>query len=216
MFTLVIPSFAETKLRIAAQEGDERFYPLLRTIYEQIGVKVEFQIFPSARALLLANKGDFDAEVGRIYEISSDYPNLVYSREPLLTSQLTALVKRDSKLQLSSAEELKRYRVGYLIGMRAAEQYVKKKHLNTSPVVTHEQLAQMLVLDRIDIALMGTAFFDSPVYQVGVVKLVVEESNVYHILHKKYSHLIPEFDSVLHQMKASGQYKQLLQSAPKF
>jgi len=55
----------------------------------------------------------------------------------------------------------------------------------------------MLERKRIDIALMGTAFPNSPVYNVGVERLSIATFNVYHILHNKHAQLIPQFDQVL-------------------
>ncbi len=214
MFLLSSPAFAQLELNIAGQEGSERFFPLLQAIYAQLGVQVKFDILPSARALALTNQGIYDAEIGRIEEIGEVYPNLKYSSEPLLTVRLVALVDRGSKIRLTSADELKHYRVGYLIGMSVAEVYVKQAELKAMSVVSHEQLAKMLGANRLDVVLMGTAFADSPLYQIGAESLTIATFNVYHILNKKYAYLLPEFDQILRQKKENGLYEQLLFSVP--
>lgn len=40
--------FADGKLQIAGQEGDERFFPLLQAVYAQLGFQVTFETLPSA------------------------------------------------------------------------------------------------------------------------------------------------------------------------
>lgn len=202
--------FADGKLQIAGQEGDERFFPLLQAIYAQLGFQVTFETLPSARAMQLVDQGDYDAEVGRIPDIAVNYPNLTYSQEPLLTVRLVAMVRKDADIQLSNPDDLQQYRIGYVIGMSVAADFVKSAPSNTIAVTTHEQLAQMLERQRIDIALMGTAFPNSPVYSVGVERLSIATFNVYHILHNKHAQLIPQFDQVLQRMKQNGQYDQLL------
>lgn len=94
--------------------------------------------------------------------------------------------------------------------MSVAEYFVKSIRGNTIAVTTHEQLAQMLEWQRIDVALMGTAFPNSPVYSIGVERLSIATFNVYHILHNKHAQLRPQFDQVLQRMKQNGQYDQLL------
>lgn len=202
--------FADGKLQIAGQEGDERFFPLLQAIYAQLGFEVTFETLPSARAMQLVDQGGYDAEVGRIPDIAVSYPNLTYSQEPLLTVRLVAMVRKDADIQLNTPDDLQQYRIGYVIGMSVAEDFVKSAPNNTIAVTTHEQLAQMLERKRIDIALMGTAFPNSPVYSVGVERLSIATFSVYHILHNKHAQLIPQFDQVLQRMKQNGQYDQLL------
>lgn len=208
-------AWAETIFKIAGQEGDHRFFPILNAIYAQMGMTVDYKILPSSRALASVDTGAYQAEVGRIQEISAAYPNLRYSREPLLSVDLIALVKKDAKITLSTPAELKKLRVGYVIGMSVAEHYVNTTPLNVFPVATHDQLANMLESERIDAALMGTAFRSSPVFKTGVQSLNIATFNVYHIFNKQYGYLIPKFDQILMQMKRDGDYHKLLPAALK-
>lgn len=197
---------AQHSLHIGGQEGDERFFGLLRAIYYQMGFDVEFSLIPSERALSLVNSGQLDAEVGRIPDLSGKYPQLHYSAEPLLDVKLVALIKKGSAIKLSSAKDLRSYRVGHLIGMNVAENYSKQNGLKVLSVPTHLQLAQMLELERLDVVLMGTAFTQSPVFEVAEHGLLLSSASVYHIFHKKYAHLAPQFDQILAEMKNDGRY----------
>jgi ABC-type amino acid transport substrate-binding protein len=202
--------FAEALFTVAGQEGDERFFPLLSSIYRQLGIEVSYKILPSARALSLVDDGVYEAEAGRIQEISEGYQNLRFSKEPLITVELVGLVRKDSKLRLTSVADLANYRVGYVIGMSTAEYFTKQSSLKAISVATHDQLAKMLSSDRIDVALMGTAFSSSPVFAAGDVRLRISTFAVYHVLNKKYASLIPQFDDVLKEMKKDGRYTVLL------
>ena len=212
-FLLGCEAFAQSAMRIAAQEGDDRFFPLLTAVYGQMKISVSYEILPSLRALSAVNEGAYQAEVGRIREISEKYPNIRYSKESLLNVELMALTTKNSTYKLSKIEDLKNRRIGYVIGMSVAEYFVKDTQLNVFPVATHQQLAQMLESGRVDVALMGTAFRDSPVFKIGHAGLKIASFDVFHIDNKKHENLIPSFDAVLRQLKTNGQYEKLLSAA---
>lgn len=206
------PGYGQERLRIVAQEGGERFYPLLQSVYQAMGMQVEFSIQPSARALFSVSNGSFDAEVGRIPAISGDYPNIVYSLEPLLSVQLVALVRKDSPISLSSDADLSNYRLGYLIGMSVAEAYLAETGLTATAVTTHKQLAALLSAGRIDVVIMGTAFRDAEVFSLSREALKIRQHEVFHIFNIKHVSLVPLFDQSLRAAKADGRYERLLLS----
>lgn len=198
------------RIHIVSQEGNERFFGVIKSIYQQMGFEVDFHLVPAERALALVNSGRFDAEMGRIHAPDSRYANLHYSAEPLLKTQLLALTKKGSKLRLQSAWDLRTLRLGYVNGMTAAETFVKQHRLRALSISTHQQLKIMLEQDRLDVVLMGTAFKQSPVFQVAQSQLVLSSANVYHIFHKRYAHLSADFDRILAEMKKDGRYQQLM------
>ena len=203
-------SDAKQVMNIAGQEGDERFFNLVQAVYHEMGMTVTFQLVPAARALSLVNSGQFDAEVGRVPEMTGQYPNLFYSSEPLLDVQLVALVKKGSAIQLKTGQDLRPYRLGFLLGMSVAELYSNNYGLTAIAVPTHAQLARMLELNRLDVVLMGTAFSQSPVYDIAQSALVLTSAHVYHIFNQQHQQLAPQFDAILIQMKKDGRYQQLL------
>lgn len=205
---------AQPVLKIAGQEGDERFFRLISAVYQELGLTTEFSLIPSERALSAVNSGIFAAEIGRIKDPSAKYPNLIYSAVPLLEVQLVALRKKGNLMQLSAAHELRSFRVGYVIGMSVAENFNRQHQLNAFAVTTHIQLAKMLDMGRIDVALMGTAFEQSPVFQVAEQQLVLSTAQVYHIFHKNYAYLAADFDRALLLMKQDGRYHQYLANSP--
>ncbi len=214
LFTCLLGQYccAQDVLKIVGQEGDERFFPLMRSVYEQIGFAVDFKLLPSERALSSVNSGIFDAEIGRTPDHSGKYPNLGYSSEPLLSVGLVVLAKKGSKITLTNPEDLGKYRVGSLIGMSIAESYIRQHKLKVLSVASHDQLAQMLDINRLDLVLMGSAFTSSPVFLTGAPLQQLSTANVHHIFSKKYIYLAPEFDKILRAMKSDGRYEQLLQN----
>ena len=209
---IALPCYGQSPIKIVGQEGDEKFYPLLNSIYLSMGLQPEFTLQPSARALASVNSGKYAAEIGRIPDIAGDYTNIIYSTEPLLRVELVALVKRHSKIHLGSAEDLHNYRVANLIGMSVAEAYLKESGLKSTSVSTHKQLAAMLNRGRVDIVNMGTAFSDAEVFAVGKNAMTIKQYYVYHIFNKNYLHLKDEFDKQLKKAKQDGRYQQLLLS----
>lgn len=201
---------AQTVLKVAGQEGDERFFPLLSAVYQDIGVEAEFRLVPAERALALVNAGKFDAEVGRIRAHTNKYPQLFYTSEPLLDIQLLALTHKNSTLQLTNPQELRGKRIGFLLGMSVAQSYSARHGLKALAVPTHLQLAKMLELNRLDLVLMGSAFADSPVFQVAKPVLLLSSDQVFHIFHQQHAALGPQFDLALLQMKKDGRYQKLL------
>lgn len=201
---------AQTPIQVAAQEGDERFFPLLTDIYREMGFDAQITVLPSARALSATNAGQFDAEVGRIPDISPRYPDLAYTQEPLLKVQLVAVALKGKPIDIQSKVDLAKLKVGYLNGMSVSEHYVRTESLTASSVASHEQLAKMLKMGRLDVILMGTAFKQSPVFSIGEIKWVIDEFNVFHVFHKRNRNLIPLFDTQLKRAKQDGRYEKLL------
>ncbi|MFT0621085.1 substrate-binding periplasmic protein [Ectopseudomonas guguanensis] len=211
MLVVLAPcAYSQNILRISGQEGDERFIPLLTAIYKDMGREVEFVMLPSARALYMANSGEFDAEVGRIPSIGPQYPNIIFTREPLLSVHLVAVARKGSAISIRTPNDLLPHKVGYLNGMSVAQHYVSSQAIDAVAVATHAQLADMLTLGRLDVVLMGTAFRDSPVFKVGEAVGEIQQFPVFHLYNVRNKALIEPFDQALRRAKADGRYEALL------
>ncbi len=171
---------------------------------------MEFEILPSARALLSVDQGNYDAEVGRIREISARYPSLVYSKVPLLTVQLVAIVRKGSKLRIPSADRLKDFRVGYIIGMSIAEDFA----LRIPSTATRSRLMNNWLRCSLRIALMlrswelrsrtqrSTRLASLSSWSRSTLSTTCSMRNT--------QTGSAEFDRLVLQMKANGQYGRLL------
>ncbi len=168
-------------------------------------------VFPGERALQATNSGEYDADIGRTAGVLGPYPNLMYTNEPLITVDLTAWVKKGSKLVIVSAADLKKYRIGYQKGSKLAEAYVASAGLTGEGIADLPSLARMLAGDRIDVALMSSSVISSEVYDVGsrVLPELMRVSS-FHVLNRKHAALAPKLDAAIKAMKTDGRFQKLL------
>jgi len=202
---------AQQIIRVAAQPGTEPYWTLLTAVYEVLGYKAVITEYPSERALAEVNSGRADAEAGRVVGELEDFPNLVYSSEPIINATLQAWARRGTAISISSPKDLKNYRIGTVRGIKLAELFAVSLSLSTIIAADEESLAKMLDAGRIDIALLTDIFLVSPVYKIGVlVDPDLVTMKAYHVFNKKYAFLIPKWDAVLRAMKADGRYQKLI------
>lgn len=202
---------AQAPLVVACQPGLEKYYPLVRAIYNRMGLTCEFLEMPSERALVEVNSGGADAEIGRTENLTSRYPGILYTAEPLLTTGLTGWVLSNSRLQVDAVGDLRAFRIGILRGNKAAEQFVQAQGLSTQSVTTLESLAKMLQANRIDLVIMPEAADPSVLKSVAKkISIGVPHYPVYHLFSKEHQDLVPRWDVVLRAMKANGTYETYL------
>jgi polar amino acid transport system substrate-binding protein len=188
---------------------------VLKIAYERANIPMTLKVIPGKRALILAQAGEVDGDVGRIKTIPEQYPNLVVVPTPLV--HFTAYAYGiDPTIQVNSWSDLRNYRVGSKRGSQYSE--VGTQGMNRELFNDFDKMLEMLVNGRIDVAiaaqteikpLLTTRYSGKNIHVLGSP---VFEAPLYHVLHKSHQALIPELNTVLTQMQSTGELDALFQA----
>ncbi len=178
---------------------------ILLEAYQQLGIKIKIEKFPSKRALFMSNSGQVDGEVCRIEGIDEDYSHLI--RVPVTLQSRNAVVfTKKHGLSISGWHDLKPHKIGILRGAELAKQ--KTAGMVVHSATTIEQLFHMLDKGRVDVVvmerIMGMVIIKKLELEgVSIVEPALVTFNLYHYLHNNQAALIPALVKVLQEMKIS-------------
>jgi polar amino acid transport system substrate-binding protein len=199
---------------------------LLAEAYRRLGIGLEITARPHARALAESNAGHFDGELVRMAGLESRAPDLRRVPNSLFYLQHAVYATHPISVDVTSWHALRvsGLRVGTRLGAAKAEQELEGK-LASRPA-SYEALVQMLLLGRIDVAvvvngvietLLKTAPDEIRSQQTVIRKLVVfDGAPVYHYLHKKNAALIAPLAEQLRRMQADGTTARVLKPYQEF
>ncbi len=180
---------------------------ILEEAYKRIGEKVTFNFLPGERALEMSNNGETDGEMFRVDNMQEKYPNLVKIPTSYIQVENVVFTKA-LNIPVTSYESLKPYRVGFRIGLKAAEAGTAG-FAQVYRVKTMQQAFLMLDLGRVDVVIDGRLVGLSQVEKLGLqgVRILDDPVNrvpLYHYLHKKNQSLVPRLDAAFQSMLKDG------------
>ncbi len=214
-FTLLLVTFdtvASDKTYVISYSPGSHFQSLVlsrtRVVYERAGIKAEFIPLPHKRSLFSANEGTIDGEVGRVPSVLEKYPNLRRVNVKLMDLNGTVYTNRD-EIETYSEDILKKYRVGYVLGVLWAEK--KSKGLDATAAQTYSVLFELLLQDRVDIILATEASADVIIMDLGVraskarkLQPFVFSLPIHHYVNKKNEAIIPRLEKALKSLIQKG------------
>lgn len=207
---LLAPAQAQQVLRVAVNPGVTQYQPALAALYKEVGLVPEFVLLPTERALRSVENGDVDADLGRIKGGTAGYRNVLELHETLLEISLIAVVRKDAALRKLDLADLKGRRVGAVRGTKMAERAMASLDQEPILVNTTEQLYQMLLAKRFEIALVtSTALPDPDVAARTRTFPPLLSTPAVHVLNVKWASLAPRVDAALKTMKADGRWAKL-------
>lgn len=173
----------------------------LKNAYQAIGIDIRIIEFNHANSLNAANDGVLDGQIGRVYGISEDYPNLVPSQTPLLSLKLVMITNKGTceecnPLRLSPLSHNKSYPFAskYLKQLNYQGELISVSNLNSQLTMLRQgNIKGVLVLQyRLQHLLDEKTLrsFDTH---------LVSEKPIYHYLHKKHATILTALDTQLQQ-----------------
>ena len=198
--TLLITSVKHSQMSKVTQ-------PIITEAYKRLGIEVSYDDYPAKRSLHLANEGKFhDGELHRIIGLEKRYPNLV--RVPVVIFKLEAIViSKKLTFKVDGWESIR----PYIIGIRRGIVFSLNgtRDMNRTILNSNERLFSMLNGNRFDIIILSRInsskyFSEEKNKNLMVLEPPIETYEMYHYLHKKNAHLIPELTRVLKDMEEEG------------
>ncbi len=213
LFLFINSALAQQVIKVGANEGTSRYQPVIVAIYKEIGLVAEFVALPSERSLKSVESGEIDADLGRVVGSSAGYQNMLETKESLIELQLLAVVSKDFKGGELSPASMKALKVGFARGTKIAEGFAKAAGIEPAIANTPQQVLQMLVAKRIDVALFPSSVPVTTFPEFGTT-LMVQSKPLYvaksvHIFNTKWASYAPKFDATVKAMKADGRWAKL-------
>jgi len=209
--TIASTSFADDKIVITHGDlGNSAFQlmakPILEVAYSRIGKSVKFEKLPAERSLVYSDSGFSDAELARIAALEEEYQNLTRISIPIAYDELSVYSKKPN-LKVEGWSSLLPYNIGFVAGSKITEQ--KTEGMNVEMVTSTTQGLNKLNLGRSDIfiGLKGIqCLIDKlKLTDIKAIDQPLEKLVMYHYVHKKHSQMARNLETVLRQMKDSGE-----------
>ncbi|MGJ8691751.1 MAG: hypothetical protein ACSHW0_04660 [Thalassotalea sp.] len=180
----------------------------LKIAYAELDREVTFLTLPSKRALKYANEGKADGEMIRVHGVEKDYPNLV--KIPVPICEVDSVMIANEKVNISTYEDIKKYRLGITIGFVDHENLVKQYNIKAVKVVKNEILIKMILRDRVDVIFLTKSDAEKLIKSSKKVNLKIlaglsRQLFLYHYLHKNHQTLIPKITEQLTLMQLNKQ-----------
>lgn len=179
---------------------------ILKEAYDRLGYEIIVEPFPGQRALLFSTQGKVDGELFRNPKIMKKYKTLIEVSVPLWRTELSVFT-RDLDIEVKGWESLKNYRILILRGHKLAE--AKTRGMNVRTVTYFEEMFKALSrgghLVGIGSRVSGLiSLNERNSSRIRILEPPLERTKVFHYLHQKNAHLVPEIQRVLEAMEKSG------------
>jgi len=182
--------------------------------FNRLGVELEIQYYPPARAAAEAASGNVDGELLRSFDYTPAKGNLLRVAEPTVFGAVGAYARRPGIVLHSGWTSLRHtdyrinYRYGYTVIRSRLAGVVPASH--TAPTHNTETGMRKLMVERADIyidyrdiadyALRSEEFKDSGIYLVATLERVPFHA----FLNRRFADLVPRLSRVLKEMHGTG------------
>ncbi|QYJ80538.1 transporter substrate-binding domain-containing protein [Shewanella acanthi] len=204
----------------ADQFGHGISHRLIKAAFEQLPYEINSLIVPYSRGLMMAEKGSVDG-VFNVSKEESTEQRFVFGNTPLFVATASFYQKKQTK----TVNNKWALPIGSTVGIIKSYEYgnefnelVKQRKLNIVTVTTQQQLVNLLLIGRIDAALMYDLVAQEVLAKMGVdgevqSVFINHSSNIYLAFSKqspRAKQLAQELDLGLLRLKTNGKYQQLL------
>lgn len=184
---------------------------ILQELYQPLGIDISILQLPSARSLLYVNEGNADAELARVAGIDQQFAQLVPVEVPLLKLYLIAVARTDD-ISIERMQQARGGRVAIRLGTKYIEQYTAG--WGVIQVDSIAQQLNLLVNKRVDYALIEGIKAELLLADISAEPLfqkTLETVPMFHYLHKKHQHLLPELANRMQYLRDSGRIDALIE-----
>jgi len=191
---------------------------ILRVAYGRIGIDLVIEHMPWERSLRSSETGKFDGEVFRAPVVEKVSPDLVRVDVPLGFIEFLAYSNRQD-VTVARWDDLARYRVGYLRGIKVIEAHLNPQNNNIG-AKDAKQLIGVLMYGRVDVVVANKLFMQNAMTIYGDQSIrplepSLEVTPSYHYLHESKRHLVGPLEKVLRGMREDGTIDRITNRAVK-
>ncbi|MBE0367165.1 type 2 periplasmic-binding domain-containing protein [Pseudoalteromonas aurantia] len=176
---------------------------LTRLVYKNIGYDIKIIDFNYQSALVAANAGVLDGQLGRVDGASQQYPSLIKVDFPLLSFNLQFL----SHCQTCSI--LDAQSIVIQASHLAPKAYLGKQNYLGELIQVKSNSTQLNLLTQKKVSAALVIGFHIKEYKeklqkLGIFSTTLDKINLYHYLHEKHAHLVPRIMTSLIDLDKKG------------
>lgn len=188
---------------------------ILKVAYERLGVNVTFSPLPRKRALKMSIIGQKDGEVIRRLSVAKQNPSLLAVQPPLIFSEVRAYYRKGEDLIIDDTSDLSDLTVIRVRGI-VSHQLITDQAKGQIVAANYEQGVALLLAGRADALIGGELVHNYFNMAQGkgqtITSAILSKDPLYHMLHVRNSDLVPQLESILKEMDASGESDILFQA----
>lgn len=180
---------------------------IVKKAYEMLGHNIQIIRLPPKRALEDANSGIYDGDVQRIFSVEEHYPNLIRIEPAINYINGTGFVLKGRSVKAATWQDLKKYKVGIILGIRFAETNVPKE--NSFVYYSYTKLTEALKSGKIDIGIYPESNGIFQTLLAGDESIVPLEAplarfELFHYIHNKNKALKSGLQQLFEDFKKEG------------
>ena len=183
-----------------------------KEVFKRAGYRINIMRMPAARALLDLDSGINDADLVRIKNISSVYPNIRVVPEKIIDFDFVAISK-NIDFKADGWDSLKPYETGIVSGWRILEVNVKSD-ISVTRVEDTLRLIKILDNDRVDLVVSERWQARQAIRALAIDSLTIHEppiksNELFIVVHKRHEKLIPKLTAIIKSMKLDGSFERI-------
>ncbi|WP_223295922.1 substrate-binding periplasmic protein [Shewanella sediminis] len=205
----------------AESSGSGLSHSLINSAFSRVGIEVDSIVVPYARAVVMAKKGIVDGVFNLIKEKSTQ-DQFIFGKQALFSATASFYQNKQSPLNVESKWLLpKNTRVGVIDGYEYGDELSELPNIQVIKLSNHNQLINLLLLNRIDTAIMYDLVAEQYIARMRVSSeigstFINHTGQVYLAFSKKNpeaEHLAEMLDTGLTALKHDGSYQQIMTSS---
>ncbi|KZN34011.1 hypothetical protein N480_22740 [Pseudoalteromonas luteoviolacea S2607] len=219
LFLLSRPLFAETyhfvSINYLIEQEIGRI--VLPEIYKRLDIDITITPLPGKRAQFEAKTGLKHGEIMRIFSYGAETPSTVRVPTPYYYLETMAFIRKDSKIKIESVEDLKKYHIVKVRGVKHTNNITKGMKF-VEDMDTTKQILRLVSAGLADVALTNRVDGLVHLDELGITNVVPIPKNLavlelFHYIHHSQKHLVPIVNQKIIEMQHSGELAKLISQA---
>lgn len=206
----------------AKSSGTGISHSLINSAFSRVGVEVESIVVPYSRGLVMAKKGIVDGVFNLVKEKSTQ-DHFIFGKEPLFSA--TASFYQNAKNTTVADDKWgfpPNTKIGIIEGYEYGDELLSLPNIHILTLSNHNQLINLLLLERIDLAIMYDLVAEQYIDQMGVSKDILPTfTNHTGQVYLAFSKENPEAESLARlldkgiiSLKQDGSYQKIMAAIP--
>ncbi len=186
---------------------------VLREAYSKLNIEIQMEYLPGRRSLLESNFGAIDGELnrGQLQMIEQKFPNLIQIPIRINIVDWRVFSKKED-IEIQGFQSLTPYSIAIMRGILFVEK--KTEGMKTQLVNTFDDVVKVIDKGRVDVGIIPMAvglniLKEQSITTIKILSPPLEESSLFHFLHKKHATLVQPITEVLREMEKQGRIQEI-------
>jgi polar amino acid transport system substrate-binding protein len=206
-------NFASIELLIEQEVGRI----VIPQIYKNIGINVTVTPLPAQRAQFVANTGEKDGEIMRIWSYGDENIETIRVPTPYYYLETMPFSLKERQLDIRDKNDLKKYKLAKVRGVKHTNNITKGMN-NVYEMTSTENMFKMLINGIVDVALTNTLDGKLTLERLGYgnIEYSIKPLAVlplYHYINKKHKALVPVINQEILRIRENGELKAMINRA---